>query len=89
MYNLLLHTHDEDYFHHPQILKIASGTHTKWIFNRGKKNKDIYQKVTKSLLQRQNINSQINSRFTPAANLKVGIRFVSRLINKSSPRTST
>ena len=24
MFNLLLHTHDEDYFHHPQILKIAS-----------------------------------------------------------------
>ena len=21
------HTHDEDHFHHPQILKLASGTH--------------------------------------------------------------
>ena len=26
-YNLPLHTHDEDHFHHPQILKLASGTH--------------------------------------------------------------
>ena len=26
-YNLLLHTHDEDHFHHPQNLKLASGTH--------------------------------------------------------------
>ena len=33
-YNLPLHTHDEDNFHHPQILKIASGTHTEWILNR-------------------------------------------------------
>ena len=27
-YNLPLHTHDEDHFHYPQILKLASGTHT-------------------------------------------------------------
>ena len=27
-YNLPLHTRDEDHFHHPQILKLASGTHT-------------------------------------------------------------
>ena len=26
-YNLPLHTHDEDRFHQPQILKLASGTH--------------------------------------------------------------
>ena len=26
-YNLPLHTHDEDHFHHPQTLKLASGTH--------------------------------------------------------------
>ena len=25
--NLPLHTHDEDHFHHPQILKLASGKH--------------------------------------------------------------
>ena len=71
-YNLPLHTHDEDYFHHPQSLKLASGTHTEWIFNRDKKHNEIYQKVTKKLLQRQNINDQINSRFTPATDLKIG-----------------
>ena len=27
-YNLPLHTHDENRFHHPQTLKLASGTHT-------------------------------------------------------------
>ena len=27
-YNLPLHTHDKDHFHHPQIFKLASGTHT-------------------------------------------------------------
>ena len=27
-YNLPLHTHDEDHFHHLQILKLASGTLT-------------------------------------------------------------
>ena len=27
-YNLPLQTHDEDHFHHPQILKLGSGTHT-------------------------------------------------------------
>ena len=35
-YNILQHTHDEDPINHPQILKITSDTHTKWIFNRGK-----------------------------------------------------
>ena len=71
-YNLPLHTHDEDHFHHPQILKLASGTHTEWILNRDKKHNEIYQKVTKKLLQRQNINEQINSHFTPASDLKIG-----------------
>ena len=71
-YNLPLHRHDEDHFHHPQILKLASGTHTEWILNRDKKHNEIYQKVTKKLLQRQNINEQINSRFTPASDLKIG-----------------
>ena len=70
-YNLPLHTHDEDHFHHPQILKLASGTHTEWILNRDKKHNEIYQKITKKLLQRQNINEQINSRFTPASDLKL------------------
>ena len=70
-YNQPLHAHDEDHFHHPQILKLASGTHTEWILNRDKKHNEIYQKVTKKLLQRQNINSQINSGFMPATDLKV------------------
>ena len=63
--------HDEDHFHYPQILKLASGTHTDWILKRDKKHNEIYQKVTKKLLQRQNINSQINSRFMPATDLKI------------------
>ena len=35
-YNLPLHTHDEDHFHHPQIFKLASDTHTEWILTRDK-----------------------------------------------------
>ena len=70
-YNLPLHTHDEDHFHHPQNLKLASGTHTEWILNRDKKHNEIHQKVTKKLLQRRNINNQVNSRFTPATDLKI------------------
>ena len=49
-YNLPLHTHDEDHFHHPQKFKLASGTHTKWILKRDKKHNEIYQKVPKKLL---------------------------------------
>ena len=71
-YNLPLHTHNEDHFHHPQILKLASSTHTEWILNRDKKHHEIYQKVTKKLLQRQNINNQVILRFTPATDLKLG-----------------
>ena len=71
-YNQPLHTHDEDHFLHPQIFKLATGTHTEWILSRDKKHNEIYQEVTKKLLQRQNINSQLNSQFTPATNLKVG-----------------
>ena len=70
-YNLPLHTHDEDHFHHPQILKLASRTRTEWILNRDKKDYEIHQKVTKKLLQRQNINNQIISRFMPATDLKI------------------
>ena len=70
-YNLPLHTHDEDHFHHPRIPKLASGTHTEWILNRDKKHNEIYQKVSKKLLQRQNINGQFNSRFAPATDLKI------------------
>ena len=70
-YNLPLHTHDENHFHHPRILKLASGTHTKWILKRDKKHNEIYQKVTKKMLQRRNTNNQINSRFMSATNLKI------------------
>ena len=35
-YNFPLHTHDEDHFHHPQILTLASSTHTEWILNKNK-----------------------------------------------------
>ena len=37
-YNLPLHTHNEDHFHHPQNLKLPSGTHAEWILDRDKKN---------------------------------------------------
>ena len=40
-YNLPLHTQDEDHFHHPQILKLASGTYTDWILNKDKKHNEI------------------------------------------------
>ena len=53
-------------------MKLASGTHTEWILKRDKKHNEIYQKVTKKLLQRQNINNQINSRFMPATDLTIG-----------------
>ena len=53
-------------------MKLASGTHTEWILKRDKKHNGIYQKVTKKLLQRQNINNQINSRFMPATDLTIG-----------------
>ena len=68
---LQLHTRDEDQFHHPQILKLASGTHTERISNRDKKHNEIYQKIAKKLLLRQNVQSHVNSRFTPATNLKI------------------
>ena len=45
-----LHTHDEDHFHHPQILKLASGTQTEWILDRDKKHNEIYQRVTKKIV---------------------------------------
>ena len=71
-YNLPLHSLDEYHFYHSQILKLASGTQTEWFLNRDKKHNEIYQKITEKLLQRQNINNQINSRFTPATDLKIG-----------------
>ena len=35
-YSLPLHTHDEDRFEDPQILKLAFGTHTNWFLNKDK-----------------------------------------------------
>ena len=40
--------------------------------NRDKKTQRHISKITKTLLQRQNINKQINSRFKPATDLKIG-----------------
>ena len=41
-------------------------------FKQSKKNNEIYQKIVKKLLQRQNAQSQTNSRFTQATNLRTG-----------------
>ena len=46
-YYLSLHTHDENHFHHPQILTLASGTHTEWTLKRDKKTQYIYNEKTK------------------------------------------
>ena len=43
-HNLPLHTYDEDQFHHQDFLKLASGTHTKWILNRVKKTMKFIKK---------------------------------------------
>ena len=42
------------------------------MLNRDKKHNENYQKETKKLLQRQNLNNQIISRFTSATDLKIG-----------------
>ena len=49
-YNLPLHTHNEDHFHHPQILKLASGTHTKWVLDRDKKHINNYPKKNEKIV---------------------------------------
>ena len=36
------------------------------------KSNTMYQKIAKKLLHRQNVQSQINSLFTPVTNLKIG-----------------
>ena len=43
-YYLPLHIPDEEHFHHPQILKLASGTHTEWILNRDKNTMKFIEK---------------------------------------------
>ena len=49
-YNLPLTTRDEDHFHHPQTLKLASGTHTVWILNRDKKTQRILSENNKKIV---------------------------------------
>ena len=46
-YNVPLHAHDEELFQHPQVLKLAIGTHTEWIFNQERKHKENYEKIAK------------------------------------------
>ena len=48
-YDLPLQIHDEDHFHHPQVLKLVSGIHTEWILNRDKQYNEIYQKKNKKI----------------------------------------
>ena len=43
-YNLPSHAHDEDHFHHPQILKLASGRYTEWISNKDKNTMNFIEK---------------------------------------------
>ena len=49
-YNLALHTHDEDHFHHPQILKLASDTHTECNSNRDKKTQQNLPESNKKMV---------------------------------------
>ena len=70
-YKLPLHTHNEDHFHHPQILKLASGTHADLNLIRDRKQVKFIKKWKKKLVQRQNVQSHINSGYSPATNLKV------------------
>ena len=87
-YNQPHQTHDEDHFHYPQILGIAPGIHTGWFFNRAKNHKENYQKIAKKLKQRQNIQPQLNSCFTPALNLKLKTfaSFPSFIIQREIPK---
>ena len=43
-FNLPLHTQDEDHFLYPQILKLASGSHTEWILDRDKNTTNFIKK---------------------------------------------
>ena len=40
----------KNHFHHPQTLKLASGTHTEWILNRDKKHKRNLSKNNKKVI---------------------------------------
>ena len=47
-YKLPLHTHNEDHFHHPQNLKLASGTHTELNLIRDRKQVKFIKKGKKT-----------------------------------------
>ena len=83
-YDVTLHTDPEDHFHHPQILKLASETHTEWIFNPDKKHLDLYQNIAKKMLQCQNIRFQMNSRFTPNRNIRLIIFYSKMKLKKAT-----
>ena len=70
-YNLQLHTHDEDHFHHPQLKLSFRNTHRMDFKQRQKTQRNLPENK-KQKLQRQIFNSQMNFRFTPATNLKFG-----------------
>ena len=70
-FNLPLHTHDEDHFHHPQTLKLAFGTHTDGILNRDKKHKGNLSKNSKTKTFKKREYSFPN-KFTPPTNLNIG-----------------
>ena len=47
-HNLPLHTRDEDFFYHPQILKLASGNHKEWIISKDKSTTKIIRKMQRN-----------------------------------------
>ena len=71
-YNLPLHTHNEHHFHHPQTLKLASGSHTKLILNRDKKHHEIHQKLAKNFFTNTEYSITNKYTFHTATNIKVG-----------------
>ena len=48
--NLPLHTHDADHFHHPKLLKLASGTYTERILKHDREHNEVYQEIAKKLV---------------------------------------
>ena len=57
-YNIPLHTHDEDHFHHPQTLNLLSGIHTECILNGVKKHDEVQQKMLKNYYKDRMFNSK-------------------------------
>ena len=47
-YKLPVHTHDEDLFHRPQILKLAFGAHTETILKRDKNTMNFIKKYQRN-----------------------------------------